>query len=40
MNTEKLVHVVGEVAHDRPAIIRFFGPVNDSTVQSFNEEFL
>lgn len=40
MNTEKLIHVVGEVSHDKPAIIRFFGPVNDSTVQTFNDEFL
>ena len=40
MNTEKLIHVVGQVSENQPAIIRFFGPVNDSTVQSFNEEFL
>ena len=40
MNTEKLMHVVGQVSEDQPAVIRFFGPVNDGTVQSFNEEFL
>ena len=40
MDVDKLKYVVGAASKDAPAIIRFFGPVNDYTTQCFNEEFL
>lgn len=40
MKLEDLKHVVGEVSADKPAIIRFFGPVNQESTEKFNEEFL
>lgn len=40
MKLEDLKHVVGEANIDKPAIIRFFGPVNQENTKRFNEEFL
>lgn len=40
MKLEDLKHVVGEASIDKPAIIRFFGPVNQENTERFNEEFL
>ena len=40
MDVNKLKYVVGSVSKDVPAIIRFFGPVDDYSTQCFNEEFL
>lgn len=41
MDENKLLkYVVGTVAKDRPAIIRFFGGVDSDSTQNFNEEFL
>lgn len=40
MDIGNLQYVVGKVEADRPAIIRFFGPVCAETVERFNEEFL
>lgn len=40
MDVNNLKYVVGAVAEKRPAIIRFFGPVNYETCKDFNEEFL
>lgn len=40
MDKGKLKHVVGQYEQGKPAVIRFFGPVDYFTVNSFNEEFL
>ncbi|MDR1119458.1 MAG: ATP-dependent Clp protease proteolytic subunit [Dysgonamonadaceae bacterium] len=40
MDTDKLKYIVGEAQADKPAIIRFFGPVHFESAQRFNEEFL
>ena len=40
MNIDDLKFIVGEAKKDRPAIIRFFGPVNSESVYQFNQEFL
>lgn len=40
MDTNKLKHIVGAYEQGKPAVIRFFGPVDYWEVASFNEEFL
>lgn len=40
MDKDKLKYVVGETKQDKPAVIRFFGPVCPDTVERFNDEFL
>jgi ATP-dependent protease ClpP protease subunit len=40
MDTSKLKYVVGTVSENKPAIIRFFEPVNSISAQCFNNEFL
>lgn len=40
MDANNLKHVVGSYEQGKPAVIRFFGPVDYWTVNSFNEEFL
>lgn len=40
MDVNNLKHVVGSYEHGKPAVIRFFGPVDYWTVNEFNEEFL
>lgn len=40
MNTKDFKCIVGELEKDKPAVIRFFGPVNEYTVSNFNYEFL
>lgn len=40
MDINNLKHVVGKAESDKPAVIRFFGPVDQWSTQCFNEEFL
>jgi len=40
MDVNNLKHVVGSYEQGKPAVIRFFGPVDYWTVNEFNEEFL
>lgn len=40
MNVDNLKYVVGEAKENSPAIIRFFGSVDECTTNCFNEEFL
>ena len=40
MNIENLKHVVGTAEMGKPAVIRFFGPVDRWTVEEFNREFV
>lgn len=40
MDANNLKHVVGSYEQGKPAVIRFFGPVDYWTVNEFNEEFL
>ena len=40
MDIENLQYVIGKAEADRPAVIRFFGPVCHETVERFNDEFL
>lgn len=40
MDTNNLKHVVGKAEANQPAIIRFFGAVDDYNTTRFNEEFL
>lgn len=40
MDNKQLKYVVGEAKQDKPAVIRFFGPVCPDTVERFNDEFL
>ena len=40
MDTNNLKHIVGSYKQGKPAVIRFFGPVDYWTVTSFNDEFL
>lgn len=40
MDINNLKYVVGSVEHNKPAIIRFFGPVDSSSTETFNNEFL
>lgn len=40
MDINNLKYIVGQVAAAKPAVIRFFGPVNRETVEQFNAEFL
>lgn len=40
MDTDKLKYVVGKANEDCPALIRFFGPVDSTSVQNFIGEFL
>ena len=40
MDANNLKHIVGAYEQGKPAVIRFFGPVDYYTVNSFNEEFL
>lgn len=40
MEIDKLIHVVGEADAGKPAVIRFFGPVNQENAERFNSEFL
>ena len=40
MDTNNLKHIVGSYEQGKPAVIRFFGPVEYWNVQEFNDEFL
>jgi ATP-dependent protease ClpP protease subunit len=40
MDVNNLTYVVGKVEENRPAVIRFFGSVSESTTRCFNDEFL
>lgn len=40
MDVNNLKHVVGSYEQGKPAVIRFFGPVDYWTVNEFNEEFM
>lgn len=40
MDVNDMKYIVGQAEEGRPAIIRFFSPVDSGSVQSFNEEFL
>lgn len=40
MDINNLKYVVGQATADKPAVIRFFGPVDRCTVEEFNQEFL
>ena len=40
MDVNNLKHIVGSYEQGKPAVIRFFGPVDYWTVNEFNEEFL
>lgn len=40
MDIDNLKYVVSRVETNEPAVIRFFGPVNDATTNAFNNEFL
>lgn len=40
MDVKNLKHVVGTYEQGKPAVIRFFGPVDYWTVRDFNDEFL
>ena len=40
MDINNFKHIVGQAKQDEPAIIRFFGGVDYSSVESFKEEFL
>ena len=40
MDINNLKHIVGKAEAEKPAIIRFFGPVNSESTQDFNDEFL
>lgn len=40
MDINNLKYVVGEVKENEPAVIRFFGSVNECSVRNFNDEFL
>lgn len=40
MDINNLKHVVGKAESDKPAVIRFFGPIDQWSTQCFNEEFL
>lgn len=40
MTPDNLKYVVGAVEKDKPAVIRFYGAVNEHSTEKFNEEFL
>lgn len=40
MDAENLKYIVGKAEEGKPAIIRFFSPVDSCSVQCFNDEFL
>ena len=40
METTDFKYIVGQVQEGKPAVIRFFGPVNACTTEAFNSEFL
>lgn len=40
MDVENLKYIVGKAETGKPAIIRFFAPVNENTTRWFNDEFL
>ena len=40
MDVNNLKHIVGSYEQGKPAVIRFFGPVDYWTVRDFNDEFL
>lgn len=40
MNSEELKYVVGEAHEDQPAIMRFYGRIDDCSTRQFNDEFL
>ncbi len=40
MNSEELKYVVGEAHEAKPAIMRFYGRIDDCSTRQFNEEFL
>lgn len=40
MDTDNLKYIVGKAETDKPAVIRFFGPVDRYTTECFNNEFL
>lgn len=39
MNSEELKYVVGEAHEDQPAIMRFYGRIDDCSTRQFNDEF-
>lgn len=40
METKDFKYIVGQAQEGKPAVIRFFGPVNAYTTEAFNSEFL
>lgn len=40
MDVKEMKYIVGELASDKPAIIRYFSSVNECSTERFNEEFL
>lgn len=40
MDEKEFKYIVGQVAENRPAVIRFYGPVTSETTARFNDEFL
>lgn len=40
MNENEYKYIVGEATANKPAVIRFYGPVTSETTTRFNEEFL
>lgn len=40
MNTDQLKYVVGDAQADKPALIRFYGRIDECSTRCFNDEFL
>lgn len=40
MEEKEFKHIVGQAIENKPAVIRFYGPVNSETTACFNNEFL
>lgn len=40
MNENEYKYIVGEASENKPAVIRFYGPVTSETTTRFNDEFL
>lgn len=40
MNENEYKYIVGEASENKPAVIRFYGPVTSETTARFNDEFL
>ena len=40
MNEDEYKYIVGEATENKPAVIRFYGPVTSETTARFNDEFL